>query len=937
MTSARTRTALTTLLLGPILTLCLTIGNAQPHWGGKETIHHLQEDYDKISDDFEEAYHAYPTIPRGILEAVSYQYRRFSSREIEYEDNNEHTIPRTYTVMGLTANGKGVFRENLQLVESLSSFSKEEILENPRSAIMAYAEAFAALQQKHRCFSDRVEEYLSILIELSELPYAHEPTSWMDNYPINSSLYEIYRFLSDSSMITFTHHHWSVDFELLFGADLNRLRRETLALPANEQGTLTSPDYPGATWLGAASCNYTQGRNGAAITGVTIHYTQGTYAGTLAWFQNCSASASAHYIIRSSDGQVTQMVRECDKAWHVGTANSYTIGVEHEAYGNIASYFTENMYQSSAALIRDICQRHPNINPHRTFYRDTLDDGTVLNNGLHSLGGSTACTQIRGHQHYPNQSHTDPGPYWNWNHYYHLINSQTCIVTDTSTTGTWYDSGGNSSPYSPNEHRLFLLHHPDADSITLDFSQFDLETGYDFLWIYNGDNLSAPLLGRWNTSSPSHIVSSGPSLLMEFRSDCATQNAGWEAHWICHQQNSPSIVPDTSPPTTDILHDDTAWVTGNFWLHFTDTDDQQIRHRLWQVMERNGHGWQCDPRHGFLCDNFDNELDTSIWQQDGHWHLYNQKLTCSSTHNSNPHIYARHHDGNADCYLYDFLLTMSGGDSCSFFFHLQKDAASNPWEGYEICFEKSRHRASIYQLSEGARTLLGRSNAVYISDNTSYLYRVLWDTTHQRISLFRHQTLLAECQTGSTGTGNHERFIGFRCHDPIQIDNLRIYAGRGDSITISVGSADTCLMHAQASQGMANCKIKSIVMDEALNFSNLAERNVKIDYTPPPPPVRIETSLATGNTSRLKGIPVYGQWETVGDNESGVAGYDYMLHVITLQHTCLRETIFSTTHTHTMPQLEIPLQSASCVLYVRCRDRAGNVSNYASAPIPLSP
>ncbi|MBO7491565.1 MAG: N-acetylmuramoyl-L-alanine amidase [Bacteroidales bacterium] len=934
MTTSLTQTSLKTLLIG--LSIIVSVAaTAQQSLEGKDLIAYLQEDFNKISNDFEDAYKEYPTVPRGTLEAISYQYRRFSSKEILFEDSDEHTIPRTYTVMGLTADGKGVFRENLQYVETLSSFSKEEILESPRNAIFAYAEAFAALQQMHRCFSDNIEDYKEIFIELSELPYAPNPKSWSDNYPISSSLYEIYRFLSDSSMSVFTKHCWEVDFEKVFGEELYKLEGKTLRFPSDEQGIATSPDYDGAIWLAAASCNYTQGRNGTTITGVTIHYTQGTYSGTLAWFQNCSANASAHYIIRSSDGQVTQMVRECDKAWHVGTANSYTIGVEHEAYGNIASYFTENMYQSSANLVRDICQRHSNINPHRTFYRDTLDDGTALNNGLHNLGGATACTQIRGHQHYPNQSHTDPGPYWNWNHYYHLLNTETNITIDTSISGIYYDSGGSSGPYDQDERQLFLIRHHNADSISLDFEHFDLETNYDFLWIYDGNNLSAPLLGRWNTSSPGHITSSGDALLVEFRSDCATQKSGWEAHWVCHISGTHPIITDTTPPTTTILHTDSTWMTGDFTLRFEDNDDQSIRHRLWQIVERHDNNWLGNPKHGFLYDNFESELDTAIWQHDGNWLIENQRLTCQANQNNPCRIYARHHDEESDCYLFEFDLAMTGGENCSFYFHSQKDNALICRQGYEIRFERSLSRISIYRIADGSSTLLASSGQVCISENTPYSYKVLWDTTHHRISLFRGQTLLAECETGPLENGNLNTTIGFCCSQPIMIDNLRSYSGRSDSAHITVGDADTSLMRIQASHGTSNTLVRSIVMDDALNFSTLAESYIKIDYSPPAPPTGLIAFVTRDNSIRLDGIPIYGQWDNAMDEESGIAEYEYILHVTLDQNICLRDIWHTTTTNHTLPRLQIPKQSRSCKINVRCKDQAGNLSGSTTLNIPL--
>lgn len=64
-------------------------------------------------------------------------------------------------------------------------------------------------------------------------------------------------------------------------------------------------EYPaGAAW--AASPHFSSGRSSYEF--VLIHTMQGSYAGTKSWFQNASSNVSSHYILRSSDGQITQMV-----------------------------------------------------------------------------------------------------------------------------------------------------------------------------------------------------------------------------------------------------------------------------------------------------------------------------------------------------------------------------------------------------------------------------------------------------------------------------------------------------------------------------------------------------------------------------------------------------------------------------------------------------
>ncbi|RYD16391.1 MAG: N-acetylmuramoyl-L-alanine amidase [Lysobacteraceae bacterium] len=138
---------------------------------------------------------------------------------------------------------------------------------------------------------------------------------------------------------------------------------------------------------------------------------QGSYAGSIAWFQNNPYSVSAHYLIRSSDGQVTQMVREAQAAHHVGSQNAYTLGIEHEGYVDDAAWYTTAMYNASAALTRHFCTRH--AIPCASAYNGPAHGGVNV---------LPASVRIKGHQHYTGQTHTDPGIHWDWRRYYALLN-----------------------------------------------------------------------------------------------------------------------------------------------------------------------------------------------------------------------------------------------------------------------------------------------------------------------------------------------------------------------------------------------------------------------------------------------------------------------------------------------------------------------------------
>lgn len=498
---------------------------------------------------FDQAYTEFPQIPKGILEAVSYSNTRF--HHITHNSLTPKSctgIPNVYGVMGLTLDGKNYFRNNLLLVEALSGISKQEIINDPEKNILAYARAYATLMRNLGIKPSDVSLHVPVLVALSELPELDLQT----DFALNSQLYAIYDFLNDpekQSEYGFPEHQ--INLRAIFGENYEILSSEKITITGNEiralngklyksannTASLMSADYGPALW-NPTTCNYSS-RNGTAISAVTIHDIEGTYAGCISWFKNCNAQASAHYVLRSSDGQVTQMILEANKAWHVGSENPYTIGLEHEGYASQSGWYTTAMYTSSANVVKDICQSGYGINPLRTYNGPSTS-------GLNTLG---SCIKIKGHQHYPNQTHVDPGIYWNWETYYRLINPSPSTTTLTTCSGTFYDSGGSAGNYGNDERKVTVIQPAGATSVTLTFTSFNTEAGYDYVYIYNGNSTSAPLLGKFaGTTNPGTFTGTSGALTIEFRSDCATISSGWAATWSCGSTTvSPSNLQVTAP------------------------------------------------------------------------------------------------------------------------------------------------------------------------------------------------------------------------------------------------------------------------------------------------------------------------------------------------------------------------------------------------------
>ncbi|MFG3404836.1 N-acetylmuramoyl-L-alanine amidase [Streptomyces sp. NPDC048142] len=178
-----------------------------------------------------------------------------------------------------------------------------------------------------------------------------------------------------------------------------------------------SADYPSARWVPAHPDNFAADRT-ASVDKVVVHVTQGSYAGSISWFQNPDSEVSAHYVIRSSDGEVTQTVRDKDTAWHARSANASSVGIEHEGWVDDPAWFTDTMYRSSAALTSHLSAK---------------------------FGIPKDRAHIVGHSEVPGNDHTDPGVHWDWNHYMRLIGGDPGSGSDSITFPAYTTQRSGSS------------------------------------------------------------------------------------------------------------------------------------------------------------------------------------------------------------------------------------------------------------------------------------------------------------------------------------------------------------------------------------------------------------------------------------------------------------------------------------------------------------
>lgn len=527
-----------------------------------------QTDY---SSFFEEAYNRFPSIPNGMLESIAWTNTHMNHVKPSPKSCSAK-LPDYYGVMGLVKLNDSIFnsgfKSTLDTVVKYAApdFSREQIINDPRANILAYAKVFAKVQQNKRLASrSNLSAYKAVVSSLSEIP---DGGDLIDEFAHDQQYYAVLKQMESPSYPSAQLERRAapqIDYDEIFGDNYrvvsathvtmsnNRVSgdghayrvQSTGATERNASPCNKNAGYFGSIWVGAHANNYRKGRGGKEIEFIAIHTIQGSYSSAISWFKNRAARVSAHYIVRSFDGQVTQMVCDNDKGIHVKGRNKKTnitynqsgIGIEHEGYiDEGATWYSSAMYESSAALVRDLCKRHK-IDPKRTYAgKSTL--------GVNFLGDQ--CTKIKGHQHFSGNNHTDPGLYWDWDRFYRLVNGEPKPTVFTAKRGTVYDSGGKDNNYGDMERSSWLIKPDKATELELTFEEIDTEAGYDILEIYDGENRDGVLLGKFSGDAlprSTKLIANTGRAYLEFKSDCQFNHKGWKISYASDKKKEDCASP----------------------------------------------------------------------------------------------------------------------------------------------------------------------------------------------------------------------------------------------------------------------------------------------------------------------------------------------------------------------------------------------------------
>ncbi len=170
----------------------------------------------------------------------------------------------------------------------------------------------------------------------------------------------------------------------------------------------------------------------------------------------------------------------------------------------------------------------------------------------------------------------------------HLTNCAVPVCSDTL-----YDGGGPAWNYYHNENYTYTIAPQGAGSITVNFLSFQVENGFDTLWIHDGPSTAAPLIGAYTAAnSPGVIQSTSGSLTFRFRSDAAVSGPGWIATYQCNTVRTEEAAPDTGKP---LVYPNPA--SGAFILRYVVPRRENVRIEVFDLQGRLLHAMEevCDP------------------------------------------------------------------------------------------------------------------------------------------------------------------------------------------------------------------------------------------------------------------------------------------------------------------------------------------------------
>ena len=367
-----------------------------------------QTELDAMFEDAAEEF----DVPISLLKAIGFVETRWQMVEGEEEFEG---MPAAYGIMALRG-------ERLERGARLAGVSVEDAKTDALSNIRAAAALLGEDADELRIDRSNLGAWAKVAVKASGIEAPEAQASYIHN--------EVFRAIREGIVM---------ETEAGVVGSLMPVNAEVsgdFERSAPSGNFAAGPNYAGSIWRPSPHYNARPTGSAGTPTMVIIHTCEGSYSGCWGWQLNPDSNVSAHYTVNESGSEISQLVNEANRAWHIAatydcslnsnvecgrngtSSNNFTIGIEHAGYASQSS-FPLGQINASAALSCDITQGYG-------IPRDRY--------------------HIVGHGQLQPYNRTDPGPNWPWTDYINKINTScgggsSGIVIDSN------NSNNNTSQY----------------------------------------------------------------------------------------------------------------------------------------------------------------------------------------------------------------------------------------------------------------------------------------------------------------------------------------------------------------------------------------------------------------------------------------------------------------------------------------------------------
>ncbi len=441
-------------------------------------------------------------VPAVLLQAIAMTETRMQMVRGEEEFEGQ---PTAHGLMGLRA-------DRLTEGADLAGYSVELVSTDRKANIEAAAAWLDMRAQMLGISRWRLESWAPVVADYSGIRHENARASYVHD--------EVYAHLREGMDVE-GHYTKPIDLE----PELDRPQPVSSAGPNNR---------PYVVWRPSPNTNSRPGGVGGDPSIVVIHSCEGTYSGCWGWLVNSASGVSAHYVVNDSGSEVSQLVDENRRAWHVGatydcnlngsrlcnlqgnSVNNFSVGIEHAGYASQSSW-SNGLLDASARLTCDITEDHG-------IPRDSY--------------------HIVSHGRLQPYNRTDPGPNWPWTDYISRVND-------------FCGGGGTTTPPTTTAGQFVI------DSNNQANNQSDYYIAVSSNW-----NGSQNVSGYWNTGyyvAPTAPVSDGAEFFFRSSTNNCYQVDGWWTAAFDRARTATFIAYDASGSEVGRSSQDQS-VRGSRWV-----------------------------------------------------------------------------------------------------------------------------------------------------------------------------------------------------------------------------------------------------------------------------------------------------------------------------------------------------------------------------------